>query len=57
MFELVAIGTRRGALRHSERILADDWGLAPLGFFCTLAGTGPADRVAPLFLDSYGWPP
>ena len=55
-FELVAVGTRRGALRHSERILFDDFGPAALGFACTLAGDTPAERIAPLFLDAYGWP-
>jgi hypothetical protein len=44
-----------GALRHSERILFDDLGPAPLGFACVLAGNTPAERLAPLFLDAYGW--
>jgi hypothetical protein len=55
LFELVAVGSRWGALRHSERILFDDLDPAPLGFACVLAGDTPAERLAPLFLDAYGW--
>jgi hypothetical protein len=54
-FELVAIGTRWGGTQFNGR--GDDLEPAPMGLSLTLAGTGPAERVAPARIWEYGWPP
>lgn len=52
-FEMVAIGTRWGGTQFNGR--ADDLGPSPIGVLFTLAGGGPADRVAPAAIRQYGW--
>ncbi len=52
-FEWVCVGTRTGATQYNGR--ADDPGPAPIGFVLQLAGSSPADRVAPAHIWNYGW--
>ena len=52
-FELLALGTRFGATQYNGR--HDDADPAPIGYFLTLTGDSPAERVAPSFYRSYGW--
>jgi hypothetical protein len=53
-FELVAVGTRWGATQFNVR--SDDLGPAGMGFYFTLAGDSPAERVAPAhFFQVYRW--
>jgi hypothetical protein len=50
-FVLVADANSTGATRYNAR--DGDPGPAPLGIVFTLAGDGPAERVAPAFLHAY----
>ena len=50
-FELLALGTRRGSSGLNGRAGPADEG--PIGFWLQLAGSAPADRVAPAFVDVY----
>ncbi|MCW5934624.1 MAG: hypothetical protein KIT45_10060 [Fimbriimonadia bacterium] len=52
-FELVSAGTRWGGTQYNGR--GDDLKPAPMGFVLQLAGTKPADQVAPEHFWSYGW--
>ncbi len=52
-FVLVAKAMRAGATQFNNR--ARDPGPAPMGVSFTLAGDGPADRVAPAGIYQYGW--
>jgi hypothetical protein len=56
IFELLAIGERRGATSCNMRIQDDDLGPAPMGVLLMLASDSPADAVPPAFLGRYGWP-
>jgi len=53
-FELVAVGTRWGGTQFNGR--GDDLDPAPMGVSLTLAGSTPAERVAPAQIEEYGWP-
>ncbi len=52
-FELVAAGTRWGGTQFNER--RDDLATNPIGFYFSLAGTSPQERLAPAFFSHYGW--
>ena len=52
-FEMIAIGDRRGATQYNGR--HNDLGPAPIGFYLTLAGAKPSERVAPDHFWAYGW--
>jgi hypothetical protein len=54
-FELLVLSERWGGNAYNGRLDERDFGPAPLGFVLKLAGDGAADRVAPMFLKSYGW--
>jgi hypothetical protein len=47
-FELLAVGTRWGGR-------STDMKPSPIGFFFTIAGTGPAERLPPAQFWKYGW--
>ncbi len=52
-FELLAVGTRTGATQFNGR--HDDPGPARIGFYATLTGDQPSERVAPDYISAYGW--
>lgn len=53
-FKAVALGSRWGATRFNGR--HDDPGPSSIGWAFELAGTSPAERIAPAHLwDAYGW--
>jgi hypothetical protein len=54
-FELLAVADRWGGNAYNGRLDQRDFGPAPMGVVLRLAGDGPAERVPPLFLGSYGW--
>lgn len=54
-FELLAVAERWGGNAYNGRLDARDFGPAPIGFSLQLAGESAAERVAPMFLKSYGW--
>lgn len=52
-FEMLALGIRFGATQYNGR--QDDPGPSPVGYYLTLGGKSPAERVAPSFFWAYGW--
>jgi hypothetical protein len=54
-FELLVLAERWGGNAYNGRLDERDFGPAPMGIVLRLAGASAADRVAPLFLRSYGW--
>lgn len=54
-FELLVLSERWGGNAYNGRLDGRDFGPAPLGFVLKLAGDSAAERVAPMFLRSYGW--
>jgi len=54
-FELVVLAERWGGNAYNGRLEERDFGPAPMGMVLKLAGDSAAERVPPLFFQSYGW--
>jgi hypothetical protein len=54
-FELLVLSERWGGNAYNGRLDERDFGPAPMGIVLQLAGDSAADRVPPLFFQSYGW--
>jgi len=54
-FELLVLSERWGGNAYNGRLDERDFGPAPLGFVLKLAGASAAERVQPMFFNSYGW--
>jgi hypothetical protein len=54
-FDLLVLSQRWGGNAYNGRLDERDFGPAPMGIVLKLAGNGAAERVAPMFFNSYGW--
>ena len=52
---MLVLSERWGGNAYNGRLDERDFGPAPLGFVLKLAGDSAAERVQPMFFNSYGW--
>lgn len=54
-FDMLVLAERWGGNAYNGRLDQRDFGPAPLGIVISLAGASPAERIAPMFVNAYGW--